>query len=189
MPDQREWLKRFARVRAAARAPRSAPHHGGTAAVRDARATACALPARTSSCASARSGSTSSRHGCAARSSAVIETRKLRLARLATAVAHASPAHRLTRRRANVGARRTAICAAHCCGTSSARSSGSKLASRALTSLSPLATLERGYAIVTDGGGKVLTDSSAVARGASIDVRLARGGLAATVDAIKPLKD
>ena len=63
-----------------------------------------------------------------------------------------------------------------------------KLASRALTSLSPLATLERGYAIVTDAGGKVLTDSGAVTRGAAIDVRLARGGLAASVDAIKPHK-
>ena len=57
-----------------------------------------------------------------------------------------------------------------------------------MTSLSPLATLERGYAIVTDAGGKVLTDSGAVARGAAIDVRLARGGLAATVDAVKPNK-
>jgi hypothetical protein len=34
----------------------------------------------------------------------------------------------------------------------------------------------------------VLTDTVAVARGAAIDVRLARGGLAATVDAIKPAK-
>jgi exodeoxyribonuclease VII large subunit len=52
--------------------------------------------------------------------------------------------------------------------------------------LSPLATLERGYAIVTGPGGKVLVDSGAVQRGSAIDVRLARGGLAATVDAIKP---
>jgi exodeoxyribonuclease VII large subunit len=64
-----------------------------------------------------------------------------------------------------------------------------KLASRALTSLSPLATLERGYAIVTQADGKVLTDSGAVARGAAIDVRLARGGLTATVDKIKPPKN
>jgi exodeoxyribonuclease VII large subunit len=63
-----------------------------------------------------------------------------------------------------------------------------KLASRALTSLSPLATLERGYAIVTDAGGKVLTDSSATGRGSAIDVRLARGGLRATVDTVKPPK-
>jgi exodeoxyribonuclease VII large subunit len=54
--------------------------------------------------------------------------------------------------------------------------------------LSPLATLERGYAIVTDGDGKVLTDSGNVAKGSAIDVRLARGGLSATVDAAKAPK-
>jgi exodeoxyribonuclease VII large subunit len=63
-----------------------------------------------------------------------------------------------------------------------------KLASRALQSLSPLATLERGYAIVTSADGKVLTDSGAVTGGSAIDVRLARGGLAATVNTIKPPK-
>jgi len=63
-----------------------------------------------------------------------------------------------------------------------------KLASRTLQSLSPLATLERGYAIVTDDAGRVLVDSGGVKRGASIELRLARGGLDATVDAIKPNK-
>jgi exodeoxyribonuclease VII large subunit len=55
--------------------------------------------------------------------------------------------------------------------------------------LSPLATLERGYAIVTDTSGKVVVDSGSVERGSEIDVRLARGRLAATVAAIKPRKD
>jgi exodeoxyribonuclease VII large subunit len=113
-----------------------------------------------------------------------IETRKLRLARLATAVAHASPAHRLTRTRerwrtAHGDLRRALLRQVE------RTQQRLKLASRALTSLSPLATLERGYAIVTDAGGKVLTDSAAVARGSAVDVRLARGGLTATVDAIK----
>ena len=116
-----------------------------------------------------------------------IETRKLRLARLATAVAHASPAHRLTRTRerwrtAHGDLRRALLRQVE------RTQQRLKLASRALTSLSPLATLERGYAIVTDSGGKVLTDSAAVARGSAIDVRLARGGLTATVDAVKPAK-
>jgi exodeoxyribonuclease VII large subunit len=116
-----------------------------------------------------------------------IETRKLRLARLATAVAHASPAHRLTRTRerwrtAHGDLRRALLRQVE------RTQQRLKLASRALTSLSPLATLERGYAIVTDSGGKVLTDSASVARGSAIDVRLARGGLTATVDAVKPAK-
>jgi exodeoxyribonuclease VII large subunit len=117
-----------------------------------------------------------------------IEVRKLRLERLATKVAHASPAHRLMRtkerwRTAQGDLRRALLRQVE------RTQQRLKLASRALKSLSPLATLERGYAIVTDGGGKVLTDSSAIARGAAIDVRLARGGLAATVDSIKPKKD
>ena len=116
-----------------------------------------------------------------------IETRKLRLARLATAGAHASPAHRLTRTRerwrtAHGDLRRALLRQVE------RTQQRLKLASRALTSLSPLATLERGYAIVTDSGGKVLTDSASVARGSAIDVRLARGGLTATVDAVKPAK-
>jgi exodeoxyribonuclease VII large subunit len=116
-----------------------------------------------------------------------LEVRKLRLARLATAVAHASPAHRLTRTRerwrtAQGDLRRALLRQVE------RTQQRLKLASRALQSLSPLATLDRGYAIVTDAGGKVLTDSAAVARGAAIDVRLARGGLAATVEAVKPTK-
>jgi len=116
-----------------------------------------------------------------------IATCKLRLARLATAVAHASPAHRLTRTRerwrtAHGDLRRALLRQVE------RTQQRFKLASRALTSLSPLATLERGYAIVTQADGKVLTDSGTVARGAAIDVRLARGGLAATVDAVKPNK-
>lgn len=116
-----------------------------------------------------------------------IETRKLRLARVATAVAQASPAHRLTRARerwrTSQGDLRRALLR-----QVERTQQRLKLASRALKSLSPLATLDRGYAIVTDAGGKVLTDSSAVARGAAIDVRLARGGLTATVDKIKTSK-
>jgi exodeoxyribonuclease VII large subunit len=57
------------------------------------------------------------------------------------------------------------------------------LAERGLNSLSPLATLDRGYAIVCRRDtGSLVTDSGAVAAGDEIDVRLARGRLAATVD-------
>ncbi len=58
-----------------------------------------------------------------------------------------------------------------------------RLAERALRSVSPLATLERGYAIVSDlDSGKILTDSSATQAGSAISARLARGSLTATVD-------
>ena len=58
-----------------------------------------------------------------------------------------------------------------------------RLAERALQSVSPLATLERGYAIVSDlDSGEILTDASATKAGSAISARLARGSLTATVD-------
>jgi exodeoxyribonuclease VII large subunit len=57
-----------------------------------------------------------------------------------------------------------------------------KLAERALHSVSPLATLTRGYAIVTEAAtGRVLMDASNAAPGTIIDARLARGSFRATV--------
>jgi exodeoxyribonuclease VII large subunit len=56
------------------------------------------------------------------------------------------------------------------------------LATRALNSVSPLATLERGYAIVTEQeSGKLLTHASSVDAGTRIRARLAEGSLDATV--------
>lgn len=48
-----------------------------------------------------------------------------------------------------------------------------------VTSLSPQSTLERGYAVVRTSGGQVVTDSSAVASGSEISVRVAKGEIAA----------
>jgi exodeoxyribonuclease VII large subunit len=52
---------------------------------------------------------------------------------------------------------------------------------RTLNAVSPLATLERGYAIVTDSGPHVVTDASTLAPGMRIDARVARGSVRATV--------
>jgi exodeoxyribonuclease VII large subunit len=52
---------------------------------------------------------------------------------------------------------------------------------RTLNAVSPLATLERGYAIVTDSGAHVVTDASELAPGAQIEARMARGSVRATV--------
>jgi len=58
------------------------------------------------------------------------------------------------------------------------------LAQRALNAVSPLATLTRGFAIVTRAtGGTLLTDAAAVAPGEEIEARLARGSLSARVTA------
>lgn len=51
----------------------------------------------------------------------------------------------------------------------------------AVVALSPQSTLERGYAVVRDADGRVLTDSTAVAESTELDIRLAAGSLSATV--------
>ncbi|MFA7388731.1 MAG: exodeoxyribonuclease VII large subunit, partial [Thiohalobacteraceae bacterium] len=53
---------------------------------------------------------------------------------------------------------------------------------RALDAVSPLATLERGYAIVTTDDGRVLQNAGRVQRGDKIHARLAHGRLRCTVD-------
>ncbi len=53
---------------------------------------------------------------------------------------------------------------------------------RTLNAVSPLATLERGYAIVSTDTGAVLRDSSTVQPGAAIEVRLGQGRLRARVE-------
>jgi len=55
------------------------------------------------------------------------------------------------------------------------------LLGRALHSVSPLATLERGYAIVLDAEGKALTDAQGVKAGDEIRARLSKGELLAKV--------
>ncbi|TLY52494.1 MAG: hypothetical protein E6K50_06775, partial [Gammaproteobacteria bacterium] len=58
------------------------------------------------------------------------------------------------------------------------------LAQRALNAVSPLATLARGFAIVTRAtSGTLLTDAAAVAAGEEIEARLARGSAPAAAGA------
>jgi exodeoxyribonuclease VII large subunit len=59
------------------------------------------------------------------------------------------------------------------------------VAARTLNSISPLATLERGYAIVSDTEtGNILTSADTIATGTQIETRLAKGALLATVTGI-----
>ena len=59
------------------------------------------------------------------------------------------------------------------------------LAQRALHAVSPLATLTRGFAIVTSADGRVLSDAAAAAVGEDIEARLSRGTLTARVTGAK----
>jgi exodeoxyribonuclease VII large subunit len=60
------------------------------------------------------------------------------------------------------------------------------VAERSLRTVSPLATLDRGYAIVSDATtGRVISDTTQTAKGARIEARLARGRIAAIVDDLR----
>ena len=48
--------------------------------------------------------------------------------------------------------------------------------------MSPLATLERGYAIVSGPGGEILRDAADAAPGTIIEARLAKGQIHARVE-------
>jgi exodeoxyribonuclease VII large subunit len=52
---------------------------------------------------------------------------------------------------------------------------------RTLNAVSPLATLERGYAIVSREGGGILINAADVAPGTFIEARLAKGKIRAKV--------
>ena len=55
-----------------------------------------------------------------------------------------------------------------------------------LDSLSPLATLARGYAIISDASGEVVSDADSVKAGDRVSARLANGKLALTVERTEP---
>lgn len=55
-----------------------------------------------------------------------------------------------------------------------------------LNTVSPLATLSRGYAIVEDAGGNIVRDATALQPGDSIDARLAQGVLHCEVRSVDP---
>lgn len=57
---------------------------------------------------------------------------------------------------------------------------------RTLNSVSPLATLERGYAIVSRPGAGILRDAAEAAIGEGISIRLARGTIEAAVTGAQP---
>jgi exodeoxyribonuclease VII large subunit len=104
-----------------------------------------------------------------------------RLATLTASLREHSPAQRLHHTRqqlTNLGVRLEAAAKA---GLSSIRSRLT-LAAHSLDTVSPLATLERGYAIVSDAAsGAVIGHAAAVRPGQSIRARLADGSLTAVV--------
>jgi len=109
-----------------------------------------------------------------------VETARLRLTNAAALLARSSPARRLAplRQRLEVAQRRLP-------GAMQRRLQVARehfeRSMRTLNAVSPLATLERGYAIVTDSAARVVTNAAMLAPGAQIEARVARGSVRATV--------
>lgn len=94
-----------------------------------------------------------------------------------------SPLHRIERASLHFANLRTRLKRAGKVAVDRARAR-LEYAGRSLDAVSPLATLDRGYAIVTETAtGRLLTRAEAVAPGADIDARMADGRIRATVKA------
>ena len=124
------------------------------------------------------------RFGLALRQS--LDERRSRLAESSARLRGASPAERIGNLDERLGFLFHSLARA---ARDALRKRGERLslALRTLESVSPIATLERGYAIITSGdSGAIISDARSAPRGAGIDIRLARGGLSATVDESRP---
>jgi exodeoxyribonuclease VII large subunit len=55
-----------------------------------------------------------------------------------------------------------------------------------LKALDPTAVLKRGYALITDATGNVITRAESTSPGAQVQIRLSEGALSATVDSLHP---
>ncbi len=109
-----------------------------------------------------------------------VQHERLKLAQLRGRLVHRSPDRLLhvQRARERTLALRLRHAAAGCVHGAAQRLA---LAQRALNAVSPLATLARGFAIVTRADGSLVTDVAAVRPGDEIEARLARGALTARV--------
>jgi exodeoxyribonuclease VII large subunit len=109
-----------------------------------------------------------------------IERVRARHAAAVSLLLRASPAIRVRAQRIQLDTAQRALNAG-IRGSISAAKSRFELAGRTLHAVSPLATLDRGYAIVADAAGKVVQDASSLAPGDRVEARLARGRFSATV--------
>ncbi len=109
-----------------------------------------------------------------------------RLERTETALAAHHPGERIAALGERVDQLRRRLATA---GRGRLERAGQRLAAvgRALHAVSPLATLERGYAIVTrDRDGRILRDAAEAAPGEAVTARLARGRLRCRVERAEP---
>jgi exodeoxyribonuclease VII large subunit len=109
-----------------------------------------------------------------------IERARARHSAAASLLLRASPGIRMQSQRIRLDAARRALNAG-IRGSITTAQTRFELAGRTLHAVSPLATLDRGYAIVADAAGKVVRDAATLAAGDRVEARLARGRFSATV--------
>ncbi len=107
--------------------------------------------------------------------------RRQTLVQLAAELRHQSPAVRVANARRRLEVAHVAIERA---ARKAMEQLGQRLAiaSRTLDAVSPLATLDRGYSIVTDSKGTVVTNAQDVRVGQLIDARLTQGSVRARIE-------
>jgi exodeoxyribonuclease VII large subunit len=112
-----------------------------------------------------------------------VERARVRLANARALLDRSSPARRLAllQQRVDVARRRLPVAMQRRLQAARERCERSM---RTLNAVSPLATLERGYAIVTTAGSRVVTDAAVLTPGTRLEARLARGAVHATVTAV-----
>jgi exodeoxyribonuclease VII large subunit len=117
-----------------------------------------------------------------------LETQQDEYRQLSLRLRNAVPAEKLARLTERLNARQQQLASEmrHIINTVSSRAA---VAAGSLNAVSPLATLERGYAIVRDSGsGKLVSDVSKLNPGDSISTQLANGQFDATIDSISKHK-
>jgi exodeoxyribonuclease VII large subunit len=115
----------------------------------------------------------------------VLERNRRRFEKLAAAVQHYDLRVRLGNIRREMESRLAALTTAMRTANLQRRSRLAGLTD-SLQALSPLAVLERGYALVFDAAGKLLKDARQAEVGSDIAARLAHGKIAATVKKTEP---
>jgi exodeoxyribonuclease VII large subunit len=110
-----------------------------------------------------------------------LSSRHRTLVQLAAELRQHSPALRVANARRRLDSARSSI---EAITRSRVEQLGKRLAvaARTLDAVSPLATLERGYAIVTDSKGTVVTNAQDVRAGQLIDARLTQGSIRARIE-------
>ena len=117
-----------------------------------------------------------------------LERSRVRLANASALLARSSPARRLVplRQRLDAAERRLPLAMRRRLLQSRERW---ERAMHTLNAVSPLATLDRGYAIVADAAGHVVTDATALEPGVEIEARLARGSVRAKVTHVRAAEE